>query len=94
MVAPGDRKPSERHEEASQTPRPTAQLSGPGVRLSSERVGLCAACRHARAIVSAKGSEFWLCERSKADPSRFVKYPRLPVLRCGGFERVAGRAGS
>jgi hypothetical protein len=49
------------------------------------RVGLCAACRHARTIRSAKNSEFWLCERSKTDP-RFAKYPPLPVRRCIGFE--------
>jgi hypothetical protein len=46
--------------------------------------GLCAACRHARRIESARGSRFWLCARSADDP-RFVKYPRLPVLRCPGF---------
>jgi hypothetical protein len=51
------------------------------------RVGLCAACEHARAIVSAKGSKFWLCERASSDPMRFRKYPALPVLRCSGFER-------
>jgi hypothetical protein len=28
---------------------------------------------------------FWLCARSADDP-RFAKYPRLPVLRCPGFE--------
>jgi len=49
------------------------------------RVGLCAHCRHARAIRSAKDSQFWLCERSKLDP-RFAKYPRLPVPTCAGFE--------
>ena len=49
------------------------------------RVGLCGACRHARTIRSAKGSEFWLCERSKVD-ARFSKYPRLPVRTCAGFE--------
>jgi len=38
-------------------------------------------------IVSAKQSEFWLCERSTLEPKRFVKYPRLPVLRCAGFEQ-------
>ena len=37
-------------------------------------------------IVSAKQSEFWLCERATREPDRFVKYPRLPVLRCAGFE--------
>jgi hypothetical protein len=49
------------------------------------RVGVCAECQHARRIVSAKGSTFWLCERSVSEPSKFPKYPRLPVLRCEGF---------
>jgi hypothetical protein len=50
------------------------------------RVGLCSDCRHARRIVSAKGSSFWLCERAVTEPERFAKYPRLPVVRCGGFD--------
>jgi hypothetical protein len=49
------------------------------------RVGLCARCRYARAIRSGKGSEFWLCERSKQD-ARFAKYPALPKRACYGFE--------
>jgi hypothetical protein len=49
------------------------------------RVGLCADCQHARQVVSAKGSSFWLCQRSAAEPARFKKYPPLPVLRCDGF---------
>jgi len=49
------------------------------------RVGLCATCRHAKTVSSAKGSEFWLCRRSANDP-RYAKYPRLPVLRCAGHE--------
>jgi hypothetical protein len=48
-------------------------------------VGLCAACAHGRAVVSGRGSTFWLCQLSASDP-RFAKYPRLPVLRCAGFE--------
>jgi hypothetical protein len=28
---------------------------------------------------------FWQCGRA-ADDARFVKYPRLPVDRCDGFE--------
>lgn len=52
------------------------------------RVGLCVACAHARTIVSAKSSEFWLCELAKSDP-RFKKYPPLPVLRCAGFTQKA-----
>jgi hypothetical protein len=47
--------------------------------------GLCATCRHARRVESAKGSVFWFCGRSADDPS-FSKYPRLPVLRCEGYE--------
>jgi hypothetical protein len=50
------------------------------------RVGLCAECAHARCIRSAKGSEFWLCNRAQSDP-RFKKYPPLPVVRCSGFEK-------
>jgi hypothetical protein len=52
------------------------------------RVGLCAACVHARLIQSAKSSEFWLCERAKSD-ARFAKYPALPVRSCVGFSRTA-----
>jgi hypothetical protein len=51
-----------------------------------ERAGLCADCAHARPIESSRGSSFLLCELSKSDP-RFVKYPRLPVLRCSGYSK-------
>jgi hypothetical protein len=49
------------------------------------QAGLCARCMHARRVVSARGSTFWLCERAKTD-SRFSKYPRLPVVACIGHE--------
>jgi hypothetical protein len=55
-------------------------------------IGLCATCRHARVIQSAHGSTFYLCRLSETDP-RFPKYPRLPVLRCSGFESTAGASG-
>jgi hypothetical protein len=42
--------------------------------------GLCATCQHARPVRSAKGSTFWRC----AHP-QLPKYPRLPVLACGGY---------
>lgn len=48
--------------------------------------GLCEACRHSREIVNDRGSRFLLCDRNKIDP-RYPKYPRLPVLRCTGFEQ-------
>jgi hypothetical protein len=40
---------------------------------------------HARAIATRRGSTFVLCEASQTDP-RLVRYPRLPVVRCHGFE--------
>ena len=51
-------------------------------------VGLCADCRYMRLIESDRRSKFYLCERSVTDPS-FSKYPRLPVLQCGGYETGA-----
>jgi hypothetical protein len=54
-------------------------------------VGLCANCQHARRIVSDRGSRFYFCQLSKTDP-HFPKYPRLPVLRCNGYERADNSA--
>ena len=48
-------------------------------------IGLCATCRHARVVHSSHGSTFYLCRLADIDP-RFDKYPRLPVLRCAGYE--------
>jgi hypothetical protein len=47
--------------------------------------GLCALCLHARAVVTRRGSTFVLCEASLTD-GRLERYPRLPVVRCHGFE--------
>jgi hypothetical protein len=51
-----------------------------------DRVGLCQTCRHARIVSNVRGSTFYLCQLSEIDP-RFTKYPRLPVIRCEGYER-------
>lgn len=48
--------------------------------------GLCARCRYVRWVTSARGSTFLLCDRSRSEPERFVKYPRLPVANCSGHE--------
>ena len=66
---------------------PTRDVRPPLSELERSRVGVCADCQHARRIVSAKGSSFWLCERATIEPERFRKYPPLPVLRCPGFVR-------
>jgi len=48
--------------------------------------GLCGACVHGLRIASDRGSVFWQCQLSFSD-SRFVKYPRLPVVECSGYKR-------
>ena len=50
-------------------------------------IGLCATCRHARVVHSSRGGTFYLCRLAEIDP-RFDKYPRLPVLRCAGYEHT------
>jgi len=58
------------------------------------QAGLCLHCRHARIVVSRAESRFYLCKRSRTDPA-YPKYPRLPVLRCRGYEREGlGKASS
>jgi len=49
--------------------------------------GLCATCHHA-AVLASRSSAFLRCAMAEVDPS-FPKYPRLPVLACRGYERVA-----
>jgi hypothetical protein len=33
---------------------------------------------------------FSLCERSRDEPERFPRYPRIPVLECLGWEPAPG----
>ena len=47
--------------------------------------GLCADCCHMQRVESARGSIFYLCRLSATDPE-FAKYPRLPMLRCPGYQ--------
>jgi hypothetical protein len=55
--------------------------------------GLCQSCQHARRIESDRGSVFFLCRLSFED-SNFVKYPRLPVLACSGYQPEEKRPSS
>jgi len=50
-----------------------------------EKAGLCRSCLHVRLVKTGRGSTFYLCRRAETDP-RFARYPRLPVVRCPGFE--------
>jgi len=54
---------------------------------SDDPVGLCLTCRHMQLITSDRGSRFYRCGKSDVDPN-FAKYPRLPVLRCSGYEQA------
>ena len=53
---------------------------------ADSHAGLCRSCLYARVVRTGRGSTFYLCRRSVNDP-RFVKYPRLPVIQCPGFEK-------
>jgi hypothetical protein len=48
--------------------------------------GLCDRCRHQQVVRNTRGSVFSLCRRSKDEPERFPRYPRLPVTQCSGYE--------
>ena len=50
--------------------------------------GLCDACRHQQLVPTTRGSVFSLCLRSRTQPDRFPRYPRLPVRDCAGYEAV------
>lgn len=52
--------------------------------MQSMAVGLCKTCRHCKPITNARGSVFYWCRLSETDPA-YPKYPRLPVLKCGGY---------
>jgi hypothetical protein len=59
-------------------------------RAERERAGLCATCSHRREVANTRGSLFYLCERSRSDPS-YPRYPRLPVLNCPGYQQERQR---
>jgi hypothetical protein len=48
--------------------------------------GLCGICAHVRVIRSGRGSMFLMCERGLRKEPGYAKYPRLPVVRCAGYE--------
>ena len=47
--------------------------------------GLCDACVHQQRVTTTRGSVFSLCRRSRDEPERFPRYPRIPVFACRGF---------
>lgn len=55
--------------------------------MTGPNAGLCDSCRHQQLVRNTRGSVFSLCRRSRSEPERYPRYPRLPVTRCDGFER-------
>ncbi len=51
--------------------------------------GICLGCEHVRVIRSGRGSVFLMCERGLRKEPGYLKYPRLPVVRCAGHEPAA-----
>ncbi len=58
-----------------------------GVKAEEPRAGLCDSCLHQQLVHNTRGSVFSLCRRSRNEPERFARYPRLPVTNCPGYER-------
>ena len=52
---------------------------------SAAAAGLCATCSHGKQQLTKRGSQFWRCLLSDANP-QFPRYPALPVGQCDGFE--------
>jgi hypothetical protein len=51
--------------------------------------GLCDSCAHQQVVRNTRGSAFSLCGRSRTEPDRFPRYPRVPVTRCEGWKARA-----
>lgn len=47
--------------------------------------GLCGQCRHALIRSTRRGTTYLRCGRAEWD-ARLVRYPRLPVRDCPGYE--------
>lgn len=56
--------------------------------------GLCDTCVHQRVVRNTRGSSFSLCRRSKEEPDKYPRYPRVPVIACPGYERRSGGVAS
>jgi len=73
--------------EASPAPATTSEpIPTPAPAQAAIVVGLCVTCVHARRVPGAR-TVFWRCSLADTD-ARFVRYPRLPVLQCSGYQAV------
>ena len=56
--------------------------------------GLCNTCAHQHLVRTTRGSVFSLCRRSRDQPERFPRYPRLPVTACPGYQPLDPATGA
>jgi len=61
------------------------QSPGPAWAKLGEQPGLCRDCRHAKINETRRGTAYLRCTRAEWD-DRLVRYPRLPVSECAGFD--------
>lgn len=54
--------------------------------MEKTRVGLCAGCRHVKALQTKIGAAIYQCKLAAKD-SRYRKFPMLPMVACVGFEK-------
>lgn len=52
--------------------------------------GLCGNCRHALLNQTRRGPVYLRCQLASIDEA-FPRYPRLPVLRCSGYQPLEQR---
>ncbi len=50
--------------------------------------GLCADCAHAKKLTTKIDATIYLCGLAAKEP-RLPKFPRLPVIACPGYEKLA-----
>jgi len=65
--------------------RANGGAGGEGAGTPGVEPGLCAECVHAKINRTRRGTTYLRCLRAAWDPA-LVKYPRLPVLSCAGFD--------
>jgi hypothetical protein len=49
--------------------------------------GLCGSCRHALLNQTRRGPVYLRCQLAALDDA-YPRYPRLPVLRCAGYQQA------
>ena len=49
--------------------------------------GICGVCTHATIVTAKTTAEYLRCSLSDHNPTKFKKYPSLPLITCDGFSK-------